>query len=217
MTSTNEIGLEPDRIQNQSGAVLDDLQCWICHNTMWKPVSCRACKKHFCSTCIKRWLREGINECPIRCKPFIEGTCSETIITQLSRLQISCIYAPNSCCEVSCSTSEMICSTSCFRFFHTKRSKNMRQNVVTNPDNVLVVICHLLKRKSRNMNLSVNWLNLPANIAKLSTSDVMQVKDIPIWCVLKNNFDSISINHKSKLRRWRKNWRNSVMVTTSSL
>ncbi len=145
MASTNEVGLEPNRIQNQSEPIWDDLKCLICHNILWKPVSCGACESHFCSTCITRSLREGEYQCPMKCETFIKGTCSQIIISQLSNLQVSCIYAPNSCPEVSCSTSETICSTSYFRFFHMTHSKSMKQNVVINPNKVLIVICHLLK------------------------------------------------------------------------
>ncbi|CAF5159795.1 unnamed protein product, partial [Rotaria sp. Silwood1] len=79
MTSTNEVGLASDRIRNQSGAILEDLHCSICHNVLWKSVACRTCETPFCSACIKKWLCEGRNQCPNGCEPFIERTCPPAI------------------------------------------------------------------------------------------------------------------------------------------
>ncbi|CAF2945808.1 unnamed protein product [Rotaria sp. Silwood2] len=101
MMSTNEVGLASDRVRDQPGAILEDLLCSsICHNILWKPVACQKCETPFCSTCIKKWLHEGRNQCPNGCEPFIERACPPFIVRQLSRLQIVCIYESNGCREI---------------------------------------------------------------------------------------------------------------------
>ncbi|CAF3819636.1 unnamed protein product [Rotaria sp. Silwood1] len=100
MTSTNEVGLASDRVRNKSPDDLEDLHCSICHNILWKSMACQTCETHFCSACIKKWLHEGRNQCPVGCEPFIERACSRFIVTPLARLQIACIYEPNGCREI---------------------------------------------------------------------------------------------------------------------
>ncbi|CAF5102476.1 unnamed protein product, partial [Rotaria sp. Silwood1] len=100
MTSTNEVGLASDRVRNKSPDDLEDLQCSICHNILWKPIACQTCETHFCLACIKKWLHEGRSKCPAGREPFIEKVCSRFIVTPLARLQIACIYEPNGCREI---------------------------------------------------------------------------------------------------------------------
>ncbi|CAF4400203.1 unnamed protein product [Rotaria sp. Silwood2] len=101
MTSTNDIGLAPERIQCSTTTDLNDLVCsTICENILWKPVACQQCETHFCSLCIRQWLNKNPNQCPMRCDKFIERSCSKFIAKRLAQLQIICIYQPNGCNEV---------------------------------------------------------------------------------------------------------------------
>ncbi|CAF2430701.1 unnamed protein product [Rotaria sp. Silwood2] len=100
MASTNEVGLAPDRVRNQSGDISEDLHCSICHNILWKSVACQTCETHYCSVCIKKWLHEGRNQCPVGCEPFVERACSRFIVTPLAKLQVTCTYEPNGCREI---------------------------------------------------------------------------------------------------------------------
>ncbi|CAF3637710.1 unnamed protein product [Rotaria sp. Silwood1] len=100
MASTNEVGLPSDRVRNKLSSDLEDLHCSICRNILWKPVACQRCETPYCSACIKKWLREGRNQCPVGCQPFAERTCPPSIVKQLSRLQIACIYESNNCREI---------------------------------------------------------------------------------------------------------------------
>ncbi|CAF1062388.1 unnamed protein product [Adineta steineri] len=100
MTSTNDVGLESDRVQNQSGTISEDLCCSICQNILWKPVACRTCETHFCSACIQKWLSNANSTCPLGCNPYSERTCSKFVNTPLSRLQVACIYESNGCREI---------------------------------------------------------------------------------------------------------------------
>ncbi|CAF0981752.1 unnamed protein product [Adineta steineri] len=114
MSSTNEIGLETERVQCSSEIDLSDLHCsTICENILWKPVACQQCETHFCSMCITKWLGNNPNQCPMRCDNFIQRSCSKFIARQLAKLQIACIYQPNGCNEVisyeALEKHEMIC------------------------------------------------------------------------------------------------------------
>ncbi|CAF1397411.1 unnamed protein product [Adineta steineri] len=100
MPSTNDVGLESDRVRNQSRTVSEDLCCSICHNILWKPVACQKCETHFCSACIEKWLCNGRNQCPLGCGPYRERPCSKFVNTPLSRLQVACIYESNGCREI---------------------------------------------------------------------------------------------------------------------
>ncbi|CAF1477592.1 unnamed protein product [Adineta steineri] len=100
MASTNDVGLAPDRVRNPSGTHLEDLNCLICHNILWKPVACQQCKAYFCSACIRKWLTDGRIDCPLGRETYIERACSRLVNTPLSKLQIACIYESNGCREI---------------------------------------------------------------------------------------------------------------------
>jgi hypothetical protein len=102
MRSTNDIGLVTERVQGSTQIELSELVCsTICENILWKPVSCQQCETHFCSMCIRQWLTNHPNQCPMRCNTFIERPCSKFIARQLAKLQVACIYQTNGCNEVS--------------------------------------------------------------------------------------------------------------------
>ncbi|CAF0901880.1 unnamed protein product [Adineta steineri] len=98
--STNDVGLAPDRVQNQPGPDLTDLCCLICHNILWKPVTCERCEGYFCSACIENWLAEGRTDCPSGCEQYMKRACPRFVNTILSKLQMGCIYESNGCREI---------------------------------------------------------------------------------------------------------------------
>ncbi|CAF1474822.1 unnamed protein product [Rotaria sp. Silwood1] len=101
MTSTNDVGLASERIQNATEVDLNEVTCsTICENILWKPLSCQQCETHCCSMCIRQWLDKHPNECPMRCTSFIERPCSKFIARQLAKLKVVCIYRTYGCQEV---------------------------------------------------------------------------------------------------------------------
>ncbi|KAJ1553061.1 hypothetical protein HK405_009070, partial [Cladochytrium tenue] len=51
--------------------VFDDMQCYICFESMVRPVMCPACSKIGCSDCVTRWLHHERNQCPHCRRPLV--------------------------------------------------------------------------------------------------------------------------------------------------
>ncbi|CAF0901897.1 unnamed protein product [Adineta steineri] len=100
LSSENDVGLAPDRVQNQPGTNLEDVCCSICHGILWKPVACQQCENHFCSTCIGKWISNSRNQCPFGCETYNKRTSITFVNTILSRLQVVCSYESNGCREI---------------------------------------------------------------------------------------------------------------------
>ena len=106
LKSTAELGfLDPSRNSpsNQFTAIESELLCTICQNILWKPVACFTCQNTFCANCIQTWISKQIScptvTCPFHCR-FQEKRAPPILNSFLSRLQISCAYAPNGCREI---------------------------------------------------------------------------------------------------------------------
>ena len=97
MQSTGEGGLSSDRVR---GSDLDDLQCSICQNILWKPISCQSCETPFCATCIGTLHSVNPDQCPMRCRLFVPQPTSRFIVKNLAKLQIMCAYQSAGCPEV---------------------------------------------------------------------------------------------------------------------
>ncbi|UJR32582.1 hypothetical protein I4U23_020042 [Adineta vaga] len=100
MLSTDEEGLSSNRIQGSSEIDLNDIQCSICCNILWKPIACQSCETPFCSKCIATWLNVNPNRCPMRCNKYIQRPCTRFITKQLAKLQVFCIHQPNGCHDI---------------------------------------------------------------------------------------------------------------------
>ncbi|CAF1344006.1 unnamed protein product [Adineta steineri] len=87
------------RIQGTSGADVEDLECIICTDLLWKPIACNNCDSLYCSQCIKNWLVKSPENCP-HCQNYAERRCSPFVIKQLAKLQFACINQPNGCPEI---------------------------------------------------------------------------------------------------------------------
>jgi hypothetical protein len=109
MSTTNEQGLQSDRVRYPPGVDLDEFRCSICLNILWKPVACQSCENPFCSACISKRFETYPGQCPMQCDIYTERLCPPFIIRQLAKLQIDCIYRPNGCKEVY--------SFQCFHYF----------------------------------------------------------------------------------------------------
>ncbi|CAF1275781.1 unnamed protein product [Didymodactylos carnosus] len=75
--------------------------CTICHNILWKPVSCSSCENSFCSSCIQTWLTKQQNPvklCPFKCE-YKQKRVPPILNTFLSKLIFSCAFAQNGCQE----------------------------------------------------------------------------------------------------------------------
>ncbi|CAF1017321.1 unnamed protein product [Adineta steineri] len=88
-----------NRIQVTSGVNVEDLECIICTNLLWKPIACNNCDGLYCSECIKSWLVQSPGNCP-QCQNYAERRCSPFVIKQLAKLQFACINQPNGCPEI---------------------------------------------------------------------------------------------------------------------
>ncbi len=100
MTSMEEKGISSDRVINASKVNVDDLECGICHDLLWKPIACQSCETPFCSSCINRWIIDNPNKCANRCETYVERKCPSFIAKLLARLQISCYYQSKGCQQV---------------------------------------------------------------------------------------------------------------------
>ncbi|CAF1112049.1 unnamed protein product, partial [Adineta steineri] len=87
------------RIQVTSGVNVEDLECIICGDLLWKPIACNNCDGLYCSDCIKNWLVKSPGNCP-HCENYAERRCSPFITKQLAKLQFACINQPNGCPEI---------------------------------------------------------------------------------------------------------------------
>ena len=126
-----------ERVKDKAGAILDDLECSICHDLVWKPIACTHCEMYFCSRCIRRWLDANPAVCPNRCSSFAERKCPAFITRQLARLQLTCVNLPNGCEKVRYSLRRMmpsIGSVISFRSLDTKPLRSTKRNVT--------IICH---------------------------------------------------------------------------
>lgn len=88
------------RVKNTDEININDFECNICHDLVWRPVACNTCEIIVCSDCIKTWLTIN-SSCPNKCESFKECKCSPLILTQIARLKIACINEPNGCSEVN--------------------------------------------------------------------------------------------------------------------
>ncbi|CAF1355120.1 unnamed protein product [Adineta steineri] len=87
------------RIQVTCGVNVEDLECIICTDLLWKPIACNNCDSLYCSECIKSWLVKSPENCP-HCQNYVERRCSPFIIKQLAKLQFACINQSNGCPEI---------------------------------------------------------------------------------------------------------------------
>ncbi|CAF1052791.1 unnamed protein product [Adineta steineri] len=100
MTSIQQKGISSERISQSTSVNVDDLECSICRDLLWKPVACRKCETPFCSTCMNRWLANRTITCPTCCDTYIERKCPPFVTKVLSHLQIICFYQANGCQEI---------------------------------------------------------------------------------------------------------------------
>ena len=77
---------------------VSELECSICHNILWKPVSCKTCENAFCAYCIHKWIKQH-DICPFACK-FEEKRAPPVLDKLLSKLQIYCVYRDNGCQQI---------------------------------------------------------------------------------------------------------------------
>lgn len=100
MTSIEKRGIQSERIRGPSGINLNDLECCICRDLLWKPIACQTCETPFCASCINQWLSNNPNKCPNRCETFIERKCPPFVAKLLAQLQVICLYQMNGCKEI---------------------------------------------------------------------------------------------------------------------
>ena len=127
-----------ERVKDKAGANLDDLECSICDDLVWKPIACTHCEMSFCSKCIRPWLAANPAVCPNRCPSFVERRCPPITVRQLARLQLTCENLPNGCEKVRFnlkrSSMPSVGGVISFRSLDTKPLRSTKQNVG--------IICH---------------------------------------------------------------------------
>ena len=141
MTSTEQKGICTDRVRNASRVNVENLECAICHDLLYKLVACQSCETPFCSACINRWLVNNSNKCSNRCVPYTERKCPSFIAKLLAELQITCYYQSKGSQEVRTKWMHHAHYILLSRFgsFCMEHLINMRSIVVFNVNNVLVV------------------------------------------------------------------------------
>lgn len=50
--------------QHTEGVNVNDLECSICRDLLWKSVECAHCHNLYCVECIKKWLQTKPHTCP---------------------------------------------------------------------------------------------------------------------------------------------------------
>ncbi|CAM4884230.1 unnamed protein product [Rotaria socialis] len=100
MASKEHKGICSDRVRGSSAVNVDLLECPICHDLLWIPITCQRCETSFCSACINRWVAANPGKCPNRCKIYIERKCPSFIVKLLGQLQIACYYQSKGCEQV---------------------------------------------------------------------------------------------------------------------
>lgn len=101
-TLEEEEFIDCDRIVD-GHLVPNEYFCPICHNLLWKPVSCSSCQHVFCERCIRRWIenkQSNDNVCPFRCQEFQQHRCPPYLHSLLSHLRIHCQNSSFGCTEV---------------------------------------------------------------------------------------------------------------------
>ena len=137
MTTTKEKFLS-ERVKDKAGANLNDLECSICHDLVWKPIACTNCDAFFCSDNSLAKNPELCHDKEKRCSSFAERKCPTFITRQLARLQLTCVNLPNGCEKVKYSlkrsSTPSIGGVISFRSLDTKPLRSTKQNVT--------IICH---------------------------------------------------------------------------
>jgi len=93
----DKIEISVDRVEKNEN--INNCTCSICQNIYYKPVMCRNCENHFCSSCIDEWILNHPGACPF-CKNFDKKKQSILLNNILDKLKISCEYKDNGCNEI---------------------------------------------------------------------------------------------------------------------
>jgi hypothetical protein len=95
------MGLPADRIVSSDGSSTDLITCLICHDILWKPVTCELCENSFCTACITAWLgKNKTNVCPNNCDYRQRQRVPLLLVQLLSKLKLTCENNMNGCREV---------------------------------------------------------------------------------------------------------------------
>jgi hypothetical protein len=146
------------RVRDLHGVILDDVQCEICHDLLWKPISCDMCESLFCAAGIRRWLAENPNKCPNRCESFVEHKCPRFVRQQLARLQLACKYEATGCTQVrnQCSRELITRFLRVFRSLAMTLLNYMRQDADVNRLSALVATQKWKRRTLFNTKTTAN-------------------------------------------------------------
>ncbi len=63
-----KIALDPQNCWNNGAKpILDQVECLICLNVVWKPRECQKCRRLCCQNCIDEWNRkqQSFNKCSV--------------------------------------------------------------------------------------------------------------------------------------------------------
>ena len=85
-----EIEIDPELVQNKNklNSVGEILNCIICSNILFHPLTCVYCENNFCKVCINKWQKNN-NKCPL-CNKELKTKESRIIKNLLSGLIIKC-------------------------------------------------------------------------------------------------------------------------------
>ncbi|CAF4112495.1 unnamed protein product, partial [Adineta steineri] len=94
------MGIDVDRIVNSKESSIDLITCLICHDILWKPVTCEICENSFCNDCITLWLEKHPSICPNNCDYKQRQRPPLLLVQLLSKLQIICKNHYTGCKDV---------------------------------------------------------------------------------------------------------------------
>ncbi|CAF1039579.1 unnamed protein product [Adineta steineri] len=94
------MGLEVNRIVNSNESSIDLITCLICHDILWKPLTCEICENSFCNDCITLWLEKHPSICPNICDYKQRQRPPLLLVQLLSKLQVICKNHHTGCKDV---------------------------------------------------------------------------------------------------------------------
>lgn len=93
------MGLSTDHIVNVLPSSIEHLLCSICHEILWRPVTCETCEHSFCEACLSQWFQRQ-QRCPNTCEYRQRARSPHLLVQLLSQLKVTCKNMSNGCTQV---------------------------------------------------------------------------------------------------------------------
>ncbi|CAF1245687.1 unnamed protein product [Adineta steineri] len=151
------MGIEVNCIVNSKESSIDLITCLICHDILWKPVTCEICENSFCNDCITLWLEKHPSVCPNNCDYKQRQRPPLLLVQLLSKLQVICKNQHTGCEDVlsyeSLEQHEHECD------FHMEQCTGCSKSMLKKERNIheklcdqIELQCHVCQVKYRRIN-----------------------------------------------------------------